>query len=647
MPPQNASLTATYSVTGTATGTGLRGQYYNDGSAAVYSPPSWLANPFTGSPALTRNDATVDFDWGGNSPGSGVTPDNFSAKWTGLVRAPVSGTYIFSVTGDDGVRLFLNGVKVIEGWKDQGPTTYTCFATLTANTLYQIESQYYEHGAGAVCRLHWTPPGQQDQAIPSIYLSPPTGTQVAAPVFNPAPGTYTSAQSVAMTSATTGAFIRYTTDGSTPTASVGTLYSGPVAITSTKTLKAIASKTGMDDSALTSGTYTVNTTPMYTLTVTGGTGSGSYPGATAVPVSATPPAGQAFSAWTGDTEIIPQTDLNKASTTATMPQRNASLTATYSASGGAGTGLQGQYYNDGSGAVYPLANPFTGSAALTRIETVDFNWGGNSPGSGVNVDNFSTKWTGQVKAPVSGSYTFSVTADDGVRLFLSGAKVIEGWKDQSATTYTCTATLAAGTLYNIELHYYEHGDTSRCQLHWSYPGQPDQAIPQSQLSPPAGQTTGTLTREVWTGVTGASVSNIPTGLAPNYTGALTSFEAPGNWADNYGTRVRGYITAPATGNYRFWIASDNASELWLSTDSNPVNKRRIARVIGSTNSRQWTKESNQRSAAISLVQGQRYYVEALQKEGTGGDNLAVSWAKPGQSSSAPSEIVPGAVLTPF
>ena len=72
-----------------------------------------------------------------------------------------------------------------------------------------------------------------------------------------------------------------------------------------------------------------------------------------------------------------------------------------------------------------------------------------------------------------------------------------------------------------------------------------------------------------------------------------------------------YITAPTTGNYRFWIASDNASELWLSTNSSPGNKRRIACVISSTNSRQWTKESNQRSAAIRLVQGQRYYVEAL------------------------------------
>ena len=70
-------------------------------------------------------------------------------------------------------------------------------------------------------------------------------------------------------------------------------------------------------------------------------------------------------------------------------------------------------------------------------------------------------------------------------------------------------------------------------------------------------------------------------------------------------------------------------------------------MISWTNSRQWTKESNQRSAAINLVQGQRYYVEALQKEGTGSDNLAVGWAKPGQSTSAPSEIIPGAVLSAF
>jgi hypothetical protein len=49
-----------------------------------------------------------------------VTPNFFSVKWTGKIKAPVTGSYVFTVIGDDGVRLFLNGVKVIDGWRDQG-----------------------------------------------------------------------------------------------------------------------------------------------------------------------------------------------------------------------------------------------------------------------------------------------------------------------------------------------------------------------------------------------------------------------------------------------------------------------------------------------------------------------------------------------
>jgi PA14 domain len=173
------------------------------------------------------------------------------------------------------------------------------------------------------------------------------------------------------------------------------------------------------------------------------------------------------------------------------------------------------------------------------------------------------------------------------------------------------------------------------RLRWSYPGQAEQAIPQSAL-----RTTGALTREVWTGITGDRLAAIPTGSAPTSTDTLTSFEAPSNWSNNYGTRLRGYIMAPATGSYRFWIASDNTSELWLSTSSNPANKQRIARVIGRTNPRQWTKESNQRPAAISLVQGQIYYVEALHKEGTSNDNLAVGWAKPGNRRQRQAKLFP-------
>ena len=158
---------------------------------------------------------------------------------------------------------------------------------------------------------------------------------------------------------------------------------------------------------------------------------------------------------------------------------------------------------------------------------------------------------------------------------------------------------------------------------------------------------GSISREVWTGISGTSVANIPVGAAPNLTDTLANFEAPTNWANNYGTRLRGYITAPVTGSYTFWIASDENSELWLSTNDNPANKARIAWVVDRTNSRQWNKLASQKSLAIPLTAGQRYYVEALQKESNGGDNLAVGWAKPGQSTSAPSEVIPGSVLSPF
>jgi chitodextrinase len=108
--------------------------------------------------------------------------------------------------------------------------------------------------------------------------------------------------------------------------------------------------------------------------------------------------------------------------------------------------------------------------------------------------------------------------------------------------------------------------------------------------------------------------------------------------------MNGYICPPTTGNYVFWIASDASGELWLSTDNNPANKVRVAYNTSGTNSRQWTKYATQKSVAIPLTAGQQYYVEALMKESTGNDNLAVGWSKPGQSTSTASEVIPGSSL---
>jgi len=162
---------------------------------------------------------------------------------------------------------------------------------------------------------------------------------------------------------------------------------------------------------------------------------------------------------------------------------------------------------------------------------------------------------------------------------------------------------------------------------------------------------GTILRQYWTGIPGGAVSDLTANANypanPSGANQLASFEAPTDWADNYGTRVRGYITAPNTGSFVFWIASDDSSELWLSTNDAPANITLVASVSGWTGAREWNKYGTQKSAPISLVAGQKYYVEARQKEGGGGDNLSVGWAKPGQSITVPSEVIPGSVLSPW
>lgn len=94
--------------------------------------------------------------------------------------------------------------------------------------------------------------------IGNLTDSTQSASPASAPVFSPAGGTYSSAQSVTISTSTTGASIRYTTDGSTPTETHGTLYSAPISISTTTTLEAIAYAAGYTDSAVTSATYTIN-----------------------------------------------------------------------------------------------------------------------------------------------------------------------------------------------------------------------------------------------------------------------------------------------------------------------------------------------------------------------------------------------------
>ena len=154
--------------------------------------------------------------------------------------------------------------------------------------------------------------------------------------------------------------------------------------------------------------------------------------------------------------------------------------------------------------------------------------------------------------------------------------------------------------------------------------------------------TGSITLEHWDGIAGSSVANLTSNPAypnsPSYSYNLTSlFEAGTNTGSNYGQRVRGYFRPPLTGNYTFYIASDDHSELWLSSTDSPTTKTKIASITGYTSVREWTKYSSQKSAPILLSAGSRYYIEALHKENSGSDHLSVGVDFPDSSTHRPLE----------
>ena len=116
--------------------------------------------------------------------------------------------------------------------------------------------------------------------------------------------------------------------------------------------------------------------------------------------------------------------------------------------------------------------------------------------------------------------------------------------------------------------------------------------------------------------------------APTVSQNLSVFQAPSNICDYCGTRIRGYVCPPTSGSYTFWVEGDDNTELWLSTTDQPANVQKIAYHNDWTGSLEWNKYGTQQSAPINLQAGQRYYIEALVKEGGGGDNLAVGWQLP-------------------
>jgi len=152
--------------------------------------------------ALVTNqtDAQVDFDWS-DTPPPGLPHDHYSVRWEGYVQAREGGTYTFSTTSDDGVRLWIDDQQVIDDWGVHPAQTDTATVKFATYSRHRIRMEYFQGGGGAIARLAWQLPAKNSQvtwtseaadAIDYYFMAGPALDQVvgdyrkltgAAPMF--------------------------------------------------------------------------------------------------------------------------------------------------------------------------------------------------------------------------------------------------------------------------------------------------------------------------------------------------------------------------------------------------------------------------------------------------------------------------------
>ncbi|MBA3724262.1 MAG: PQQ-dependent sugar dehydrogenase [Candidatus Levybacteria bacterium] len=371
---------------------------------AGYTAQYFNNRTLNGQPTFTRNEATINNTFGNGSPDASINADNFSARWTRNVILE-AGTYTFTATADDGIRVIIDGEVVIDKFIDQGPTTYTANKTLTAGN-HAIVVEYYEAAGGAVAKFDY----EKTANVP-----PPVGG-FTAQYFN----NTTLAGAPVLTRNEAVINNDYGAGSPNPVVTVDNF---SARWTKTDTLAA--------------GTYE--------FTVTGDDGV----------------------RLLVDGEVIIDKFIPQAPTTYKISKAlvagNHTIVLEYFESGGGAVaklnyaatttpppptdGYVGQYYNN---------KEFLAPIVVTKTNAaIDFDWGGGSPDALIDANNFSIRWTKTITTD-AGTYAFTATADDGIRVLVDGEVVINGFVDQAPTTYTAQKVLTAGN-HTVVIEYYENG----------------------------------------------------------------------------------------------------------------------------------------------------------------------------------------------
>jgi outer membrane protein OmpA-like peptidoglycan-associated protein len=109
---------------------------------------------------LRRHDATLNFDWAHQPPAPGMPSEYFSVRWTGWLQVPVGGRYIFHVTVDDGMRIWLNDRLILDEWRPQPISRFSASAELKAGEPYQLRVEYFQVILDTRAQLTWERAGE-------------------------------------------------------------------------------------------------------------------------------------------------------------------------------------------------------------------------------------------------------------------------------------------------------------------------------------------------------------------------------------------------------------------------------------------------------------------------------------------------------
>jgi hypothetical protein len=121
-------------------------------------------------PISTAISPNIDFDWDASSPLPSIDPETFSIRFTGILTVSTPGTYQFRACVEDAIRLWIDGIQIMDDWTPQSEHNTTAALPLASGSR-PFRLEYFARFGNAALRLFWTPPGSTESIIPPSALS--------------------------------------------------------------------------------------------------------------------------------------------------------------------------------------------------------------------------------------------------------------------------------------------------------------------------------------------------------------------------------------------------------------------------------------------------------------------------------------------